>query len=158
MAKIKPDPQPAWPWGGDAGYVSERLVRPAQVDRRKLNKKGNPKSPPLASVELLEFIGPPHGADELRFPLPVLPEGHEADLDGFLDRPHLADLSARADEALKQKLEDALAQVRATPERKDRLGGLLAREAQMLEVLQRLHFEVREIDRRRREEQQGRGT
>lgn len=157
MAKIPNQQQPAplWPWGGGPDYVNERLVRPGQVDRRKLNKKGSAKNPPLASTALLDSIGPAHGSDELRLPLPALPEGHDADLDGFLDRPRLATLSARADGALEQPLEQFLPSVKASPERKERMSALLARESQMLEVLQQHHHDVREIDRKRREEQQG---
>src|SRR6185369_17960382 len=82
MAKINQNPPrtPMWPWGGPRS-VRERLVDPAQFDRKKQARKaGNPKSPALASAALLDFIGPAHSADELRLPLPPYPEGHDADL------------------------------------------------------------------------------
>ncbi len=156
MAKINnQQPQaPAWPWGPPA-EVRERLVGPAQVDRRKVNQKGNPKNPPLASAALMDFIGPAHSSDELRLPLPELPPGHDADLDGFLDRPHLLSLARRADHAQEKPLELSLDRVSTSDDRRDRMRALLAREAQMLELLQQVHHDVREIDQKRREEQRG---
>ena len=72
MAKINQQPPktPMWPWGGPRS-VRERLVDPAQFDRKKkLKKAGDPKNPALASAALMDFIGPAHSSEELRLPLP----------------------------------------------------------------------------------------
>src|SRR5438045_3157516 len=134
MAKINqpPLPQPAWPWGGPR-VVREKLVQRAQiVDPKKTKKKGDPKNPALASTALLDFIGPAHSSEELRLPLPAFPEGHDADLDNFLDRPYLHALGKRAsDGGDAQQLERALPQINASQERVDRLKAPLKRESQM---------------------------
>src|SRR4051795_2018801 len=98
MAKINqpPVPQPAWPWGGPRA-VREKLVNRTQVDTKKTKKKGDPKNPSLASAALLDFIGPAHSSEELRLPLPVFPEGHDADLDGYVDRQNLQAIAERGD-------------------------------------------------------------
>ncbi len=94
MAKINQQPPraPLWPWGGPR-TVREKLVDPSQLDRKKKTKAGNPKNPALASSALLDFIGPAHSSEELRLPLPPMPFGHEADLERFSDRPHLASVA-----------------------------------------------------------------
>src|SRR5687768_12556220 len=97
MAKInQPPPRtPQWPWGGPR-IVREKLVDPKQFDRRRrLAKKGDPKNPALASVELLEFLGPAHSSDELRLPLPASPSGHNADIEGLMTAPHLHKVAER---------------------------------------------------------------
>ena len=101
MAKInnQPPKAPLWPWGGPRS-VRERLVDPAQVNRKKAAKTGNPKNPALASAALLDFIGPAHSSEELRLPLPPHPGGHDADLEGFSDRPHLASVAGRGYEVV----------------------------------------------------------
>src|SRR5882757_8983829 len=106
MAKINQQPpQPAWPWGGPRA-VQEKLVKRAQlIDSKKVKKKGDPKNPALASAALLDFIGPPHSSEELRLPLPVFPEGHDADLDGYLDRQSLGSVAGRSDQDTRGRLE-----------------------------------------------------
>lgn len=148
---IGPQPRaPQWPWGGPRA-VRERLVDRAQLDR-KVKKKGDPKNPSLASSALMDFIGPAHSAEELRLPMPPMPRGHEADVDGFLDRGHLATASENATQAMQALVGEALTQVRAAPERLDRLKSLLQREAQMLSVVSSVTSDMTEIERRRRQE------
>ena len=158
MAKINPNlPRaPAWPWGGPRS-VREKLVDPAQLDRKKAKKKGDPKNPALASAALLDFIGPAHSAEELRLPLPPLPEGHEADTIGLLDGPQLESVAGRAGDDQRRQRDRARAGLRAPPDRVERLKALLAREAQMLTLVGRISEDLKEIDRRRREEQREEG-
>src|SRR3954468_13977290 len=133
MAKInnQPPPSAAWPWGGPRS-VRERLIDRAQLDKKKLGKAGNPKSPALPSAALLDFIGPAHSSEELRLPLPPHPGGHDADLEGFSDRPHLASVAGRGEEDQRRMLERGLSKVNAPPERLERLKALLSRESAML--------------------------
>lgn len=146
---IGPQPRaPQWPWGGPRA-VRERLVDRAQLDR-KVKKKGDPKNPALASAALIDFIGPAHSAEELRLPMPPMPRGHEADVDGFLDRGHLATASENASQTMQSLMSDALAQVRAAPDRVERLKSLLQREAQMLTLVSSVTNDMAEIERRRR--------
>ncbi len=156
MAKInQPFRAPLWPWGAP-GLVRERKIDRGQLGRdKKARKKGDPKNPAIASSALLDFIGPAHSAEELRLPLPPHPDGHEADLDGDHDAPHLFSVAERGDADARQALERGLAQVRAAPDRLDRLKALLGREAQMLELVAQLSEEVVEIQRKIRDEQQG---
>lgn len=156
MAKINnPSGQPAqaWPWGAPR-TVRDRLVNPAQLDARKAKKKGDPKNPALASSALLDFIGPAHSAEELRLPLPPVPEGHDADIEAYLDREHLQSVAERHAGEHDAGLEKSLSQVRATGERLDRLKALIARERQMLALVDQVNREVEEIHRRRKEEQE----
>jgi hypothetical protein len=131
------------------------LVDRSQLERKNVRKKGDPKNPALASAALLDFIGPPHSAEELRLPMPVGPAGHDADLEGFLDRPHLSSAVERLDEQTQGVLERGLAALRAPPDRVDRLKSLLQREAQMLELVGTISADMAEIERRRREESSG---
>ena len=150
-----PPRTPLWPWGGPRS-VRERLVDPAEFERKKRVKKGDPKNPALASTELLDFIGPAHSADELRLPLPPMPEGHDADLDGFNDRPALESVVGRL-ETSGDTLQRSLASVSAAPERLERLKSLLSREEQMLGLAQRVNSDLREIHQKMQEEQKERG-
>jgi hypothetical protein len=144
MAKIN-EPPPhvaAWPWGGP------RSVRERLVDRSQLEKKtrtGNPKAPALASAALLDFIGPPHSSEEMRLPLPPHPEGHDADVESFLDRPYLHSVAKRQGEGGPQSLERSLSSLNASPERVDRLKALLKREATMLEAVGKVSSEMQMI-------------
>jgi hypothetical protein len=158
MAKINPQPPraPMWPWGGPR-QVRDRLVDRTQLERGKAKKKGDPRNPALASAALLDFIGPPHSSEELRLPLPVFPEGHDADLDGYLDRQNLSSVADRGDAEARNKLERNLQGVRAPPDRIDRLKALLNREGSMLQLMGKIHEEVEEIHRRRTEEQKEEG-
>src|SRR5579883_2089807 len=108
MAKINLPPRaPPWPWGGPRS-VREKLVDPSQLDRKKKAKKGDPKNPALPSADLLDSIGPAHSADELRLPLPPHPEGHDADLSGFNDRPMFDAIADRGDADMRRVMERAL--------------------------------------------------
>jgi hypothetical protein len=158
MAKLTnlPPTVSPWPWGGPRS-VRERLVDPSQFDRKKKARKaGNPKSPPLASTALLDSIGPAHGSDELRLPMPPHPQGHDADLNGFNERPLLQAVADRS-QAEDPGLERALARVSAPPERLDRLKALLGREEQMLALVGRLNADIQEVQRRMQEEQKDSG-
>jgi hypothetical protein len=147
MSKINQQPPrtPMWPWGGPRS-VREKLVDPAQLDRKKAIKKaGNPKTPALASSALLDFIAPAHSSEELRLPLPPHPEGHDADVETFLDRPHLITVAGRQDGENKRSLERGLGKVNASPERLERMKALLSREAEMLGTVDHVAKEMREI-------------
>lgn len=159
MAKINQPPvqQPPWPWGGPR-VVREKLVQRTQfVDPKKVKKKGDPKNPALASAALLDFIGPAHSSEELRLPLPAFPEGHDADIDGFLDRQNLQSVAERAAGEERAALEKNLTAVKAPPDRIDRLKALLSREGQMLQLVNQVHQEVEEIHKRRLAEQKTEG-
>ncbi|MCP3097626.1 hypothetical protein LZ198_01910 [Myxococcus sp. K15C18031901] len=158
MARInnQPPKAPLWPWGGPRS-VRERLVDPSQVDRKKLRKTGNPKNPALASSALLDFIGPAHSSEELRLPLPPHPGGHDADLEGFSDRPHLASVAGRGGDDERRMLERGLARVNAPPERLERLKALLQRESSMLTLVDQVNEETKEIIRRMWAEQKDEG-
>ena len=158
MAKInQPPPRgPQWPWGTQ-GQVRDKLVNRTQLDTRKTKKKGDPKNPALASSALLDFIGPAHTAEELRLPMPPFPEGHDADLEGYMDRQHLSTVAGRNDGETRRSLERNLGGVKAPPDRLDRLKALLSRESQMLQLVSQVNEEVEEIQRRRIEEQKEEG-
>ncbi|MBK7860051.1 MAG: hypothetical protein IPJ65_15835 [Archangiaceae bacterium] len=157
MAKINQQPPraPQWPWGGPR-QVRDRLVERSQIDR-KAKKKGDPKNPALASAALLDFIGPAHSSEELRLPLPAFPEGHDADLDGYLDRENLSSVAGRGDQDERARLERSLSGVKAPSDRIDRLKALLAREDSMLRLMGQVHLDVEDIQRRRKEEQREEG-
>lgn len=159
MPKIyNPPPKlPAWPWGAPR-TVREKLVDPAQFDRKKkLKKAGDPRNPALASFALLESIGPGHTSDELRLPLPPHPDGHDADLEGFNDRPHLQSLADRALEDPRALLDRGLKAISASPERLEQMKALLQREHQMLALMGKIHEDIQDIQRRIKEEQKEEG-
>jgi hypothetical protein len=158
MAKINLPPRaPPWPWGGPRS-VRERLVEPEQFDRKKKSRKaGNPKSPALPSAALLDSIGPAHSADEMRLPMPPYPEGHDADLAGFMDRPALDAVAERAEQDGQRPLSRALGLVQAPPERLERLKQLLGREEQMLSLVGQLRVDMIEIQKKMQEEQKESG-
>ena len=153
MAKINNQPPraPLWPWGGPRA-VREKLVDPSQLNKKR--KVGNPKNPALASAALLDFIGPPHSSEEIRLPSPPTPKGHDADLEGLSDRPYLSSVAGRAEGEQRQLLEKSMGRINVSPDRLERLKGLLQREAQMLALVGQVNAEVQEIQRRMREEQQ----
>lgn len=159
MAKINQQPPraPLWPWGGPRS-VRERLVDPAQLEKtKKKGRKGDPKNPALPSAELMDFIGPAHSSEELRLPLPPHPRGHDADLAAFQDRPHLEAAMDRAGQEQTRALEKGLSRLNAPPERVERLKALLAREQQMLQLVETMNDDLKEIQRRMREEQKDSG-
>jgi len=159
MAKIgQQQPRaPMWPWGGPR-TVRDKLVDRSQIDRKNVRKKGDPKNPALASAALLDFIGPAHSAEELRLPMPVPPGGHDADIEGYSDRPQLQSVAERMNEIRQAALERGFQSLRAAPDRVDRLRSLLQREAQMLELVGTVSADQAEIERRRREETQDEGV
>ncbi len=151
MSKIQ-QRAPQWPWGGPRA-VRDKLVDKAQVEKKNVRKKGDPKNPALASAALIDSISPAHSADELRLPMPPTPMGHDADLEGYSDRPHLSSVAERMNELRKAALERGIASIKAPPDRVDRLRSLLQRESQMLELVGKLSTEMADVERRRREEQ-----
>ncbi|MBL8916480.1 MAG: hypothetical protein JNM17_37620 [Archangium sp.] len=153
MAKIggQQPRAPAWPWGGPR-EVRGKLVDKTQLERKNVRKKGDPKNPALASTALLDFIGPAHSAEEIRLPLPPGPAGHDADVEGYLDRGPLSSVAERMEEAQQETLQRGLGMLRAAPDRVERLKSLLARESQMLELIGGVSNDMAEIERKRREE------
>jgi hypothetical protein len=81
-----------------------------------------------------------------------MPKGHEADVEGFLDRPYVSTVAERMSEYRQAELERAMGALRAAPERMDRLNSLLQREAQMLNLVGQVSEAMSEVERRRREE------
>lgn len=158
MAKIggQQPRAPAWPWGGPR-EVRGKLVDRTQLERKNVRKKGDPKNPALASTALLDFIGPAHSAEELRLPLPPGPAGHDADVEGYLDRGPLTSVAERLAEQNQEALQRGLGTLRAAPDRVERMKALLARESQMLDLISSVSSDMAEIERKRREETQGEG-
>lgn len=158
MAKINPNiPRgPAWPWGGPT-TVREKLVNRAQLEKKNVRKKGDPKNPSLASAALIDSISPAHSAEELRLPMPPAPAGHDADLESYTDRPQLSTVAERAQDEQRSRLDAGLQAIKAPPDRVDRLKSLLARENQMLQLVGTLSDDMEEIQRRMREEQREEG-
>ncbi|MFY0574338.1 hypothetical protein ACN28S_08270 [Cystobacter fuscus] len=66
-------------------------------------------------------------------------------------------MAGRADTEQRQLLERSLSLINTTPERLERLKGLLQREAQMLSLVSQVHADIQDIQRRMREEQQEEG-
>ncbi len=153
MAKIgdQPPRAPLWPWGGPRS-VREKLVERSQLSN-KAKKKGDPKNPSLASAALLDSIGPAHSAEELRLPMPPAPAGHDADVEGFSDRPYLSTVAERMAEYQQAEIDRGLGTIEAPPERVDRLRALLQREASMLQLITSVSADMAEVERKRREEQ-----
>jgi hypothetical protein len=148
---------PMWPWGGPRS-IRERLVDPTQFDKKKkLKKLGNPKNPSLASMALLDWIGPGHTAEEMRLPLPPFPEGHDADLEGRNDLPNLGQVAERGSPQERQTLERNLARINVPQDRLERMKALLSRESQMLGLIGHLSEDMKEINRKMKEEQAGEG-
>lgn len=141
---------PMWPWGGPRS-VREKLVDKGQL-AGKARKKGDPKNPSLASMALLDSIGPASSAEELRLPMPPMPGGHDADVEGYSDRPQLSSVAERGGEGQRELMEQSLGMLKAPAERVDRLKSLLQREAAMLDLVGQVKDDMAEIERRRREE------
>jgi hypothetical protein len=85
--------------------------------------------------------------------MPPGPAGHDADVESFLDRPHLSNVAERLSEAAQEALQQGLGTLRAPADRVDRLKSLLQRESSMLELVGQVSREMAEVERRRREEQ-----
>lgn len=142
---------PSWPWGGPR-EVRGKLVDRAQLEKKNVRKKGDPKNPALASTALIDFIGPAHSSEELRLPMPPGPVGHDADLESYTDRAPLTSVAERLSEDSQESLQRGLATVRAPPDRVERLKSLLTRESQMLALVNGVSTDMAEIERKRREE------
>ncbi len=152
MPKIgQPPKAPQWPWGGPR-EVRDRLVDRSQLERKNVKKKGDPRNPSLPSTALLDFIGPAHSAEELRLPFPPVPDGHQADLDGFLDRGPMSEVAARFTEEEHEAMLLRLGNLSVAPERIERLKVLLSHESSMLELVAKVSDDMAEIEQRRREE------
>ena len=161
MSKVgnPPNRLPLWPWGGPRS-IREKLVDPAQFDRKKRARKlGDPKRPPLASADLLEFIGPGHTSDELRLPPPPSPlgEGNE-DIAPFPDRAFTRQVVERGEGGSVQALEAALSQISAPPDRLERMRAVLHREAQMLALLAKVQADTEEVIERMKVEHKTGGS
>lgn len=135
---------PVWPWGAPRN-VRERLVDPSVFDRKKRRKSGDPKSPALASADLLDFIGPGHTSDELRLPMPPGYEDGSEDFRPFPDRELTAELCSQGSEEARGVLAQAVKSLALPPERQARVMAMLGREARMLAVLGHIQKEVDEI-------------
>ncbi len=147
-----------WPWGGPRS-VRERLVDPAQFDRKRRKKSGDPKRPALASTALLDFIGPGHSSDELRLPFPASPhQDGGQELNPFPDRTLTREVCERGAGVGREELEMALGRLALPPERKACLEAMLNREEQMLEVLGRLQADTEEIIERMKMEYKTNGS
>lgn len=151
-----PGAVPFWPW---AGNVREKIVERNQlIDRKKAKKKGgDPKNPPLASAALLDFMGPGHTSEELRFPAPVSPRAGEPRLAEESALGALGELLERGSESGAAGVTRELARLGVPADRLERLKGLLQREQAMLQVMGKLQEELAEIQRRMKEESAGRG-
>ncbi len=157
MAKIGEPKVPLWPWGGPRS-VREKLVDPAQFDRKKRRKLGDPKAPSLASAALLDFIGPGHASDEVRLPPPPSPFGDSArELTPFPDRAFTRQVAERGSEQARQTLDAALAKVAAAPDKLERMKAVIQREAQMLSLLQQVQADTDEVIERMKQEYQANG-
>lgn len=147
--------QAFWPWPGN---VREKIIERNQlVARKKVKKGGDPKNPPLASAALLEFMGPGHTSEELRFPAPVNPRQGDARTSEQSGLPTIEGLVERGGEAQNQALGKELQRLGVPQDRLDRLRGLLQREQGMLQVMGRLSGDLAEIHRRMSEEQRSEG-
>ena len=155
MAKVGGPPTniPLWPWGGPRA-LREKLVDPTQFDRKKKAKKlGDPKSPPLASAALLEFMGPGHASDEVRLPPPPSPYGQGTDeIVPFPDRAFTRTVVERGEPNQRLAIESALARVAVAPDKLERMKAVLNREAQMLSLLGKVQADTDEIIERMKEE------
>lgn len=159
MARIGPrEPRPPpWPWGGPRS-IRERLVDPAQFERKRLRKKADPRNPPLASMALLDFMGPGHSSDEVRLPPPPDPyAGAESDIEPFPDRGFTRSVVERGQEQAKEVLTSAFAKVQVAPDRLDRMKAVLNREAQMLSLLGKVQAETDEVIERMKAEYKANG-
>ena len=159
MANInqRPPQPPYWPWG-PRRTVRERLVDLKQLrDRQLARKKGDPKNPPLASAELIDFMGPGHSSDAVRLPPPPLPIELEAEVGGEVGLATLKTLADRAGEEKNQPLSRNLSSVNATPERVDRMQALLRCESDMLSLMGNLHQAAQHVENMRREETKDEG-
>jgi hypothetical protein len=150
-------PPPPWPWGGPRS-VREKLVDPAQFERKRRIRKGDPQRPPLASADLLDFMGPGHASDELRLPPPPSGlDGIEGEISPFPDRSFTRQVVDRSDEKSRQFLERAIAKVQIPAERMERLRSLLKTEALMLGLLQRVQRETDDVIERMKAEYKATG-
>jgi len=164
MARIgdgQPPPSriPIWPWGGPRS-VREKLVDPAQLDRKR-RKKGDPRSPPLASAELLDFIGPGHTADEVRLPPPPSPYGEgdaAVDIQPFPDRTFTRQVSERREDHGRRSIESALARLGIPSDKMERMRAFIHREAQMIALVGRVQTETDAVIEKMKQEYKANGS
>lgn len=146
-----------WPWGGPRS-VRERLVNPSVFERKKRRKTGDPKSPALASADLLDFMGPGHTSDELRLPMsPGYGDGGE-EFRPFPDRELTAEICELGGVEARAELEKMLGRLALAPGRHARVAEMLGREARMLEVLGRMQADVDEVVERMKAEYKANGS
>ncbi len=160
MSKVgTPHPPPLWPWGG-ARSIREKLVDPAQFDRKKKKGKlGDPKRPSLASAALLEFMGPGHTSDELRLPPPPSPFGSGTDeITPFPDRAFTRTVVDRGTDTSRRAIESALSRVQAAPDKLERMRAVINREAAMLSLLGKVQADTDEIIERMKQEYKANGS
>jgi len=145
-----------WPWSAN---VREKIVERNQlIDRKKAKKKGgDPKNPPLASAALLEFMGPGHTSEELRFPAPISPRQGDARTSEESALPALENVLERGSDSANQGIAKEIQRLGVPADRMERLRGLLQREAGMLQVMGRLSTDLAEIHRRIRDENKDKG-
>jgi hypothetical protein len=148
---------PVWPWGGPRS-VRDRLVNPSAFERKRRRKSGDPKSPALASTDLLDFIGPGHTSDELRLPMPPGYGDGSEEFRPFPDRELTAEICELGSAESRGELESALKRLALPPERHAYVMGMLEREARMLEVLERIQADVDEVVERMKAECKANGS
>lgn len=149
---------PLWPWGGPRS-IREKLVDPAQFERKKHRKLGDPKRPALASSSLLDFMGPGHASDELRLPPPPSPFGDgTSELTPFPDRAYTRQVVERGEEESRRSLDAALARVSAAPDKLERMRAVIHREAQMLTLLGQVQSETDSVIERMKQEYKAHGS
>jgi hypothetical protein len=160
MARIGQPPTPppsVWPWS-QVRTSREKLVEPSEFERKRRLKKGDPRNPPLASAELLEFMGPGSSSDDLRLPPPPGSAGSTAgDVPVFPDRTLTRQATDRVDERSRLGMEKALAKANLPADRLDRLKSLLRTEAQMITLLQRIQKESDAVIERMKSELKANG-
>lgn len=148
---------PVWPWGGPRS-VRDRLVDPSVFDRKRRRKSGDPKSPALASADLLDFIGPGHTSDELRLPMPPGYGDGGEEFRPFPDRALTAEICEMGNEQARRDLETALKRLPLPPERHAYVMAMLGREARMLDLLERTQADVDEVVERMKSEYKANGS
>lgn len=145
MAKIGQQPRvPVWPWGGPRS-IREKLVDPAQFERKKRKGKvGDPKNPSLASASLLDFMGPGHTSEEVRLPPPPtsMDATGEREITPFPDRTFTQQVVERGTDTSKKAIESALSRLQVAPDKLDRMRAVVHREAQMLALLGKVQGET----------------
>ena len=151
-------PWSLWP-GGGVRSVREKLGDPTQFEKKR-RKRGDPRTPSLASHELLEFMGTGHSSEELRLPLPPTPygDGEGAEPTYFPDRAFTRSAIDRGSSNLKQGLETALSRINVAPDKLDRMRAIIQREAQMIALASKVQDQVDEIIEKMKVEHKANGS